>query len=99
MCDSFDTPTGMQILLDTVSAANVYLARGRKNVNVATLLAVSEWVTRMLRMFGLGEGPATDSRGEAHIGWGQAPTGGADGAATEVDVSLGASMTKARKQS
>ncbi|BGP56826.1 cysteinyl-tRNA synthetase [Rhodotorula sphaerocarpa] len=85
MCDSFDTPTGMQILLDTVSAANVYLARGRKNVNVATLLAVSEWVTRMLRMFGLGEGPATDSRGEALIGWGQTPTGGADGAATEVD--------------
>ncbi|GAA5864041.1 hypothetical protein JCM3774_006360 [Rhodotorula dairenensis] len=72
LCDSFDTPTAIQILLDTVSATNAYLARGRKNVNIGVLLAVSEWVTRMLRMLGLGEGPATDARGQAVIGWGQA---------------------------
>ncbi|GAA5977435.1 hypothetical protein JCM10908_004979 [Rhodotorula pacifica] len=78
LCDSFDTPTAIQILLDTVSATNSYLSRGRKNVNVGVLLAVSEWVTRMLRMFGLGEGSATDGRGRAIIGWGQAASASAD---------------------
>ncbi|KAG0655612.1 hypothetical protein C6P46_000780 [Rhodotorula mucilaginosa] len=78
LCDSFDTPTAIQILLDTVSATNAYLSRGRKNVNIGVLLAVSEWLTRMLRMFGLGEGPATDARGQAIIGWGQAAQGSAD---------------------
>lgn len=88
MCDSFDTPAGLQILLDMVSAANVYLARGRKNVNVATLLAVSEWVTRMLRMLGLGEGPATDGQGEAYIGWGQAASSSADGSSFDVSTTM-----------
>lgn len=70
MCDSFDTPRALQLLLDLVSQANIYLARGRKNVNVSTLLAVAEWVTRMLRMFGLGEGSPTDGKGERVVGWG-----------------------------
>ncbi|GAA5960637.1 hypothetical protein JCM3765_005884 [Sporobolomyces pararoseus] len=76
LSDSFDTPRAIQLLLDLVSASNVYLSRGRQNVNVGVLSAVSEWVTRMLRMFGLGEGPATDSNGEKLIGWGIASTPG-----------------------
>lgn len=49
-------------------------------MNVEALWAVSEWVTRMLRMFGLGEGSATDGLGERVIGWGQegSSEGGAD---------------------
>ncbi|GAA5881046.1 hypothetical protein JCM16303_004653 [Sporobolomyces ruberrimus] len=76
LSDSFDTPRAIQLLLDLVSASNVYLSRGRQNVNVDVLSAVSEWVTRMLRMFGLGEGSATDSKGEKLVGWGIAPTAG-----------------------
>ncbi|GAA5841315.1 hypothetical protein JCM3766R1_005026 [Sporobolomyces carnicolor] len=76
LSDSFDTPRAIQILLDLVSASNVYLSRGRQNVNVGVLSAVSEWVTRMLRMFGLGEGPATDSNGEKLVGWGIASSAG-----------------------
>ncbi|GAA5909081.1 hypothetical protein JCM6882_001183 [Rhodosporidiobolus microsporus] len=71
LCDSFDTPTGLQILLDLVSTTNIYLSRGRNNVNVAVLLAVEEWVSRMLRVFGLGEGAPVDGQGERIIGWGQ----------------------------
>jgi cysteinyl-tRNA synthetase len=85
LCDSFDTPKALQVLLDLVSTANIYLARGRSNVNIATVVAVAEWVTRMLRMFGLGEGAATDSMGERVIGWGQAVVEGQEGAA---DVSF-----------
>lgn len=76
LADSFDTPRALQILLDLVSASNVYLSRGRQNVNVGVLSAVSEWVTRMLRMFGLGEGSATDSKGEKLVGWGAASQSG-----------------------
>ncbi|GAA6031429.1 hypothetical protein JCM8097_005655 [Rhodosporidiobolus ruineniae] len=70
LCDSFDTPTAIQVLLDLVSTTNVYLARGRNNVNVAVILAVEEFVTRQLRMFGLGEGAPADAFGERVVGWG-----------------------------
>ncbi|GAA5905335.1 hypothetical protein JCM5296_001443 [Sporobolomyces johnsonii] len=76
LCDSFDTPKALQVLLDLVSASNIYLARGRHNVNVGVLSAVSEWITRMLRMFGLGEGSPTDAAGERVIGWGTAAASG-----------------------
>ncbi|BGP18099.1 cysteinyl-tRNA synthetase [Rhodosporidiobolus nylandii] len=79
LCDSFDTPTALQVLLDLVSQTNIYLSRGRKNVNVAVLLAVEEWVTRQLRMFGLGEGPEVDMAGERVVGWGQKVEKGAEG--------------------
>ncbi|BGP26154.1 cysteinyl-tRNA synthetase [Rhodotorula toruloides] len=76
LCDSFDTPTALQVLLDTVSKTNVYLSRGRRQVNFRVILAVSEWVTRMLRMFGLGEGSPLDANGEKVIGWGVAAAKG-----------------------
>ncbi|CEQ43182.1 SPOSA6832_05090, partial [Sporobolomyces salmonicolor] len=76
LCDSFDTPKALQVLLDLVSTSNIYLARGRQNVNVGVLSAVSEWITRMLRMFGLGEGSPTDAAGERVIGWGTAAAAG-----------------------
>lgn len=85
LSDSFDTPRAIQILLDLVSTSNVYLARGRNQVNVGVVSAVSEWVTRMLRMFGLGEGPATDGRGEKLVGWGTATKAGEN---DSIDVSL-----------
>lgn len=84
LCDSFDTVKGLSILLSTVSTANVYSNRGRSQVNISALVAVEQWVTRMLRMLGLGEGSPTDSNGERKIGWGLAPVAGQTDA---VDVS------------
>ncbi|KDE05486.1 cysteinyl-tRNA synthetase [Microbotryum lychnidis-dioicae p1A1 Lamole] len=73
MCDSFDTPKGIQIILELVSKANVYLAKPRKEVNVSVVVSVAEWTTRMLRMFGLGEGSPVDPvSGDRIIGWGMA---------------------------
>jgi cysteinyl-tRNA synthetase len=81
LCDSFDTNKALQILLSLVSTSNTYVARGRKSINVRALVAVAEWVTRMLRMFGLGEGSPTDGNGERVIGWGAAPVQGQEGSA------------------
>ncbi|BGP41854.1 cysteinyl-tRNA synthetase [Rhodotorula kratochvilovae] len=86
LCDSFDTPTALQTLLDLVSQTNIYLARGRAQTNIRAVLAVSEWVTRMLRMFGLGEGsPVEGAAGERVVGWGAAA---APGEASQGDAGI-----------
>ena len=60
----------------------MYFAARGKDSNLEPVRAVAEWVTRMLRMFGLGEGASWDGQ----IGWGKAPapgqqsqTGGGEG--------------------
>ncbi|SPO25352.1 probable cysteinyl-tRNA synthetase [Ustilago trichophora] len=80
MCDSFDTPKGMEILLDLVSKANIYekSREKRADVNIGVLTAVARYVGDMLKMLGLGEGPALSASQE--IGWGVADASG-DGAA------------------
>jgi cysteinyl-tRNA synthetase len=76
MCDSFDTPTGVAILLDLVSKSNVYERNvGRAAANVGVLEAVATYVGNMLRMLGLGDG----SISEGSIGWGEAAKAGETG--------------------
>jgi cysteinyl-tRNA synthetase len=80
LCDSFNTTQAMSALISLVTSANVYVtSRSRAETNIDTLRAVSDWVTRMLRTFGLGEGPDADSQGKRIIGWGQARSTGANG--------------------
>ncbi|KAL8287549.1 hypothetical protein RQP46_003407 [Phenoliferia psychrophenolica] len=81
LCDSFDTPKALGTVLDLVSVSNVYLSGGRSKVNTPAVAAVAEWVTRMLRMFGLGEGSPVDATGAKVVGWGVAPTAGQDDSA------------------
>ncbi|PWN98315.1 hypothetical protein FA09DRAFT_308177 [Tilletiopsis washingtonensis] len=84
MCDSFDTPRGMSVLLDLVSKANVYERAASKGVlNIAVLVAVARWVGDMLRVFGLGEGPVR----EGDLGWGEeAVAGDASGGGDREEV-------------
>ncbi|PVF99365.1 cysteinyl-tRNA synthetase [Serendipita vermifera] len=70
LCDSFNTPQALQALTDLVSATNIYLKRGRGATNIYVVRQVASWVTKMLRMFGLGEGVP------AEIGWGVASASG-----------------------
>ena len=72
MCDSFDTPKGMEILLDLVSKANIYEKSHdkRADVNIGVLTAVARYVGDMLKMLGLGEGAVLSASQE--IGWGVA---------------------------
>ena len=62
LCDNFDTPKALQTLADLTSQANIYLQLKRPNLGPPR--AVAEWIGRMLRVFGLGEGESSE------IGWG-----------------------------
>lgn len=88
MCDSFDTPKGMEILLDLVSKANVYEKSHEKraDVNVGVLTAVARYVGDMLKMLGLGEGAALSASQE--IGWGVADESGEGSAAVNKEELL-----------
>lgn len=56
-------------LVELVSKTNVYISRGRKDVNIGVLRNIAIWVTKILRMFGLTEGSAASAYGA--IGWGR----------------------------
>ena len=72
LCDSFNTPQALDVLLKLVSRANVYITHAQGKPNVSVLENIARWVGNMLRMFGLGEG----SEVEGAIGWGEsAPEG------------------------
>ncbi|WRT66959.1 cysteine-tRNA ligase [Kwoniella shivajii] len=74
LCDSFNTPSAIQVLLDLIAKTNIYFSARARDANLGVVTNVAEWITRMLRMFGLGEGaPAKNS-----IGWGLAVQGGDD---------------------
>ncbi|KAL1411223.1 cysteinyl-tRNA synthetase [Vanrija albida] len=77
LCDSFNTPVAVNILLDLVAKVNIYFtARGRE-YNIAPVRSIAQWITRQLKMFGLGEGSAvTDATA---IGWGKEGDEGASG--------------------
>jgi len=62
LCNNFDTVTALQTLSDLTGKANVYVQL--KRPNLAPARTVAEWIGRMLRMFGLGEGESKE------IGWG-----------------------------
>ncbi|KIY70644.1 hypothetical protein CYLTODRAFT_419597 [Cylindrobasidium torrendii FP15055 ss-10] len=66
LCDSFNTPAALDVLRDLVSQTNVYINSRGRSLNVSVVENAARWVSKMLRMFGLGEG-----EGPAEIGWGQ----------------------------
>ncbi|KAF9482214.1 hypothetical protein BDN70DRAFT_875310 [Pholiota conissans] len=72
LCDSFNTPTAVDVLRDLVSKANIYINARGKGLNVSSVQNVAQWVGDMLRMFGLGEGETKQ------IGWGQLDETGAN---------------------
>ncbi|KAI0305388.1 tRNA synthetases class I (C) catalytic domain-containing protein [Multifurca ochricompacta] len=65
LCDSFDTPSAVNVLRDLISRTNVYINSRANELDVSVVERVGRWVGGMLRMFGLGEGDPTD------LGWGQ----------------------------
>lgn len=83
LCDSFDTPSAIENLVDLVTSANTYISSKQGSLlNTTPIEAVASWVTRILRIFGLGEGPGFSYDGRPEIGWGEVVTG--DGAAANV---------------
>ncbi|KAJ2309418.1 cysteinyl-tRNA synthetase [Coemansia sp. RSA 2705] len=62
LLDSFDTPAAMRAIQDLVARTNAYLQRGRDAIDAQPVRAAAEYVTRMMRVFGM----AADG---ARIGW------------------------------
>lgn len=65
LCDSFNTPAALDVLRDLVSQTNIYLNSRGRNIDIRTVERIAKWISKMLRMFGLGEGEQED------LGWGQ----------------------------
>lgn len=78
MCDSFDTAKGIDVLLALVSDCNVYIKRGRNNIDLDLVESIAKWITSMLRMFGLDSSSSSSSIGlsdERKSGSGKAADG------------------------
>lgn len=81
LCDSFNTPTAISVLMDLIAKVNIYFSSRGREYNIAPVQVIAQWITRMLKMFGLGEGAAA---GESEqIGWGKA---GEDAGAGDVSA-------------
>ena len=69
LCDSFNTPIALEILLKLVSRVNGYVNSQGRSPNVDVVEQIARWVGKMLRMFGLGDGSVAGLGAE--IGWGE----------------------------
>ncbi|KAJ1991986.1 cysteinyl-tRNA synthetase [Coemansia spiralis] len=74
LLDSFDTPTAMRALQEIVASTNIYLQRGRANIDPQIVEAVGLYVTKIARVFGL----VSDGVGSS-IGWGSGSAIGVNG--------------------
>jgi cysteinyl-tRNA synthetase len=72
LCDSFNTPAAIAVLIDIIGKTNVYFARS-SSYNIGVIETIALWVSRMLRMFGLGEGE------NLSVGWGKVGQEGVSG--------------------
>lgn len=69
LCDSFNTPLALEVLMKLVSRTNIYINSQGRNLNIDIVEQIARWVGRMLRVFGLGEGAVASS--DTEIGWGE----------------------------
>ncbi|KZO97206.1 cysteinyl-tRNA synthetase [Calocera viscosa TUFC12733] len=84
LCDSFNTQGAMAVIMDIISKTNIYHSKRRSAINISVVRGVALWVTKMLRMFGLGEGSQAGPGGG--IGWGEVERG--DGGNVDRDALL-----------
>lgn len=63
----------MNVLRELISRTNIYINSRGRDLNVKLVETIAQWVGKMLRMFGLGEGERSE------LGWGQVDESG-DGA-------------------
>ncbi|KAJ7761004.1 tRNA synthetases class I (C) catalytic domain-containing protein [Mycena metata] len=64
LCDSFNTPAAIDVLKNLITRTNVYITAQGKALNFQLLENTARWTGQMLRVFGLGAGPAEE------LGWG-----------------------------
>ncbi|RHZ79280.1 hypothetical protein Glove_150g98 [Diversispora epigaea] len=53
LCDSFNTPTVISEIMELVYKTNIYIASGRSKININIIEKIANYVTKMLRIFGV----------------------------------------------
>jgi cysteinyl-tRNA synthetase len=61
--DSIDTPTAFSILMELVSATNIYIAGKHGSINRYIIIKVARYITKMLRIFGVAQEGSYDQIG------------------------------------
>jgi len=61
LCDSFNTPLAMSVLLDLISATNIYMS---STTSLSLVKEVARWITKITTIFGLDNNSSPD-----RIGW------------------------------
>ncbi|KAJ2500758.1 cysteinyl-tRNA synthetase [Coemansia sp. RSA 1972] len=82
LLDSFDTPAAMRAIQEIVSRTNTYLQRGRDNIDLQVVQTVVEYLSRIMRVFGM-------SNESSALGWGSsAASSDGQGAADRESILL-----------
>ncbi|CAI2177222.1 4473_t:CDS:10 [Funneliformis geosporum] len=63
LCDSINTPNAISELMELINRANIYLSSGRNNINVNVLENIAKYATKILKIFGVTENPASEEIG------------------------------------
>ncbi|CAG8805122.1 24719_t:CDS:10, partial [Cetraspora pellucida] len=53
LCDSFNTPTAMDEIMELINKTNIYVSAGRNNISMYVLENIAKYVTKMLKIFGV----------------------------------------------
>jgi cysteinyl-tRNA synthetase len=77
LSDSFNTSQAINVLLDLISKVNLYFSARGPNYNIGPVRVIAQWITRQLKMFGLGEGAAIADA--TAVGWGKEGDSGSSG--------------------
>ena len=81
LCDSFNTPLAMSIILDLVSAANLYMS---STESISLVKEVARWVTPITTIFGLDRSSGGSLSSLDRIGWSTA----SDGSSSAQEIAL-----------
>jgi len=65
LCDSINTQTALNTILDLVSKTNIYISAPQTYMSIATVATIARWVTKQVRLFGLDSQPVP----KFGIGW------------------------------
>ncbi|KAG5518713.1 hypothetical protein PMAC_002682 [Pneumocystis sp. 'macacae'] len=53
LCDNFNTPAALDIILDLITKTNKYISQAQINVNILIITNISKWISNILKIFGL----------------------------------------------
>ncbi|EMR10205.1 cysteine-tRNA ligase [Pneumocystis murina B123] len=53
LCDNFNTPESLDIIINLITKTNIYISQARSDINILIITNVAEWISGILEIFGL----------------------------------------------